>query len=359
MANNGKIGPIYIWGHSTLSSHSSNWNLYQTSSDYYKPVLRYDHIDGNFYDSHSKLLISSSGNFYYTGSVVIDRGQISGSNILGYTILSQSSNLSSASYALTSLSLTPYIRSNATHETDPLTPAGLLYNDIYDVGGVFISQSKQIDTSGSIWYNGKLLITTGSMTESALNNYTVMTQSIVNLTSSYGGLTASMALTSLSYAAFTTSITPLSTSYSLVTNSYALTSQSYSPLIKVSTVGSIISASQYTSSYISASNSYAQSFTSSNAQITASVDIKINDGFSLKIGELGSAPKIGIATLSGGAVTVSTTSVSTTSRIFLTRQDSSGNIGILSVGTIVPGTSFIINSSNALDNGVVAWWIVN
>lgn len=70
----------------------------------------------------------------------------------------------------------------------------------------------------------------------------------------------------------------------------------------------------------------------------------------------------GSTTLSGGTVTVSTTCTpSSASNIFLT--DSGGgilaNIGALSVGTVTGGTSFVINSSNALDSSNVGYIIIN
>lgn len=70
----------------------------------------------------------------------------------------------------------------------------------------------------------------------------------------------------------------------------------------------------------------------------------------------------GSATLSSGTVTVSTTCTpSLAQNIFLT--DSGGgvlaNIGALSVGTVTGGTSFVINSANALDSSNVGWIIIN
>ena len=72
----------------------------------------------------------------------------------------------------------------------------------------------------------------------------------------------------------------------------------------------------------------------------------------------GSNAKIGIATLSSGTVTVSTTAVTANSVIFLTDETGGVNLGNLSVGTITAGTSFVINSSNVLDGSNVAWFII-
>lgn len=70
----------------------------------------------------------------------------------------------------------------------------------------------------------------------------------------------------------------------------------------------------------------------------------------------GSNAKQGVATLSGGTVVVANTSVTATSRIFLTAQDGSST-GALRVSARTAGTSFTITSSNAGDSGVVAYEI--
>jgi len=77
---------------------------------------------------------------------------------------------------------------------------------------------------------------------------------------------------------------------------------------------------------------------------------------SLRDGQSNSS--MGLATLSGGTVTVATTGVTTGDRIFLSAQTAAGTQGILSVGTVTSGTSFVINSSSVLDNSTVAWHIV-
>lgn len=71
----------------------------------------------------------------------------------------------------------------------------------------------------------------------------------------------------------------------------------------------------------------------------------------------GSNAKMGQAVLVAGTVTVANTSVTASSRIFLTTAISGGTIGILSVGTITAGTSFVINSV-ATDTSTVNWLII-
>lgn len=83
------------------------------------------------------------------------------------------------------------------------------------------------------------------------------------------------------------------------------------------------------------------------------------------------ANSAGTVTLAGGTATVSTTAVTASSKIRLTRQSigatGAAALGVLSVGTITAGTSFVINavqpasatSLQATDVSVVFWEIVN
>lgn len=67
--------------------------------------------------------------------------------------------------------------------------------------------------------------------------------------------------------------------------------------------------------------------------------------------------RMGIATLVSGVVTVANTSITANSRIFITPQSGTLNIGAVWVSTRVPGTSFTITSVNVLDTRVVAYQI--
>ncbi len=83
------------------------------------------------------------------------------------------------------------------------------------------------------------------------------------------------------------------------------------------------------------------------------------------------ANSFGTVTLIGGTETVATTAVTASSIIILTRQSvgatGANDLGILSVGTIVAGTSFVINAwtvTNATalqtdDVSVIGWMIIN
>lgn len=79
-------------------------------------------------------------------------------------------------------------------------------------------------------------------------------------------------------------------------------------------------------------------------------------GAGLSIAE-GSNAKMGLSTLVGGTVTVSTTAVTTNSRIFMNQRTAGGTLGVLSY-TIVNGTSFTITSTSAIDTSTVNWMIV-
>ena len=71
----------------------------------------------------------------------------------------------------------------------------------------------------------------------------------------------------------------------------------------------------------------------------------------------GNNAKQGVAVLAAGTITVSTISVTATSRIFVSVQVPGGGRGILDTGTRVVGTSFQINSTNNTETSTVAWEI--
>lgn len=74
----------------------------------------------------------------------------------------------------------------------------------------------------------------------------------------------------------------------------------------------------------------------------------------------GANASIGIsAAMTAGSITISTTAVTASSIIMLTAKTPGGTPGILSVGTITAGTSFVINSSSGTDTSTVQWLIIN
>lgn len=68
---------------------------------------------------------------------------------------------------------------------------------------------------------------------------------------------------------------------------------------------------------------------------------------------------VGVATLIGGAVTVSTSAVTTASIILVSHKVVGGTQGILRTDTITTGTSFTIESSSGTDTSTVNWLIIN
>ncbi len=73
---------------------------------------------------------------------------------------------------------------------------------------------------------------------------------------------------------------------------------------------------------------------------------------------LGSNASYGSGTLSGGTLTINNTQVKSTSKIFVTLTSCS-SCGVLFIGTVTAGTSFVVNSSNGSDASAFNWWIVN
>lgn len=80
-------------------------------------------------------------------------------------------------------------------------------------------------------------------------------------------------------------------------------------------------------------------------------------GFGVSVKE-GTNAKMGVATLSAGTVTVSTTAVTANSRIFLTAQTSGAAPGALRVSARTAGTSFTITSTSGTDTSQVAWLLI-
>lgn len=81
----------------------------------------------------------------------------------------------------------------------------------------------------------------------------------------------------------------------------------------------------------------------------------IGKGLQIKTG---TNSKLGTAVLVAGTVTVTNTSVTANSRIFLTSQSDGGTVGFLRITAKTAATSFVITSSSLLDTSTVAWMIV-
>ena len=74
----------------------------------------------------------------------------------------------------------------------------------------------------------------------------------------------------------------------------------------------------------------------------------------------GSNASMGRASLAAGTVVVSNTLASTTMEVFMTHRgvSNAAHVGTLSVDTIVAGTSFVINSTNAADDSDISWLLI-
>lgn len=114
-------------------------------------------------------------------------------------------------------------------------------------------------------------------------------------------------------------------------------------------------------------DAYNQNISSGNIGIGVNApSVKLEVAGNIKTNKLvvvttGAAPGAGVATLSGGTVTVSTTAVTASSLIFLTDATTGAltNVGTQTIGTVTPGVGFSINSTNPLDTSNVNWFIVN
>ena len=71
----------------------------------------------------------------------------------------------------------------------------------------------------------------------------------------------------------------------------------------------------------------------------------------------GTNATMGTATLSSGTVTISTTKVTASSRIFITLQDCS-SCGVQYISARSAGTSFTVSSTNGSDASNITWLIV-
>ena len=141
-------------------------------------------------------------------------------------------------------------------------------------------------------------------------------------------------------------------------NVYGNTIDAFASL-RITAANSIVLA---TSTGIDFGTPYARGQFSTNPEgfrlncVTGDLSVKVAGG-GLQV-KGGSNARLGTATLVAGTVTVSNTSVTSTSRIFVTSQADGGTPGWLRVTNKVGGTSFDIVSSSSSDTSVVAWNII-
>lgn len=91
--------------------------------------------------------------------------------------------------------------------------------------------------------------------------------------------------------------------------------------------------------------------------VGASTITSVTDARTLP-GVVSGGPTRGTATLVAGTVTISTAAVETGSFILHARKTAGGTLGNLSLGTVVAGTSFVINSSSGSDTSTINWAIL-
>lgn len=72
----------------------------------------------------------------------------------------------------------------------------------------------------------------------------------------------------------------------------------------------------------------------------------------------GSNKRMGQATLIGGTVVVSNTSITANTRIFLSRETLGGTAGHLAISARTASTSFTILSSSGTDTSTVNWLLI-
>lgn len=76
-----------------------------------------------------------------------------------------------------------------------------------------------------------------------------------------------------------------------------------------------------------------------------------------------SNPTLGVATMTGGTVTINTSAVSSSATIFCCNTAANAldmaHVGNLYISNVVAGTSFTVNSSKPVTNNSIAWFILN
>lgn len=92
-----------------------------------------------------------------------------------------------------------------------------------------------------------------------------------------------------------------------------------------------------------------------DSQIKGGSFAALKDGIQIKEG---ANARMGIATMAGGFVVVNNTSVTATTRIFISLQPAGVATGILRVSAIVPGVSFTISSTIGADTADVSWQLI-
>lgn len=149
-------------------------------------------------------------------------------------------------------------------------------------------------------------------------------------------------------------VTPTATNYAFIANgtSVALNIGSTSGNILQFNVTDTVKANMNSSG-----NFYFGGSTSASEVLQTNGNLffdTIGKGLIFKEGANG---RIGESTLTSGTVTVSNTSITANTRIFLSRKTNGSANGYLSYSVVI-GTSFTINSDNSSDNGTIEWILI-
>lgn len=91
--------------------------------------------------------------------------------------------------------------------------------------------------------------------------------------------------------------------------------------------------------------------------LTKEARLCIKNEVGLSISE-GSNKSMGVSTLVAGTITVSSTRITATTRVFLTAQNSSGTAGNLYISARSVGASFTITSTSVTDTRTIAWLLI-
>lgn len=229
---------------------------------------------------------------------------------------------------------------------------------IVATGAVAFQSSMTVGTGSTSFY----IPTASSALTQAVSQYQFAGSSTNFIRNGFYGLTSTTLTTGANYSAVIVGTAPITT---FTSGAHPwLANMVVNPIGTITIAGTATvtnSASLYIDSAGSgATNNYAFFINSGNAQINNGNLTLGTAGNKLNI-TTGTNASIGTATLVGGTVTVSTTAVTASSKIFLTDATTGvlTNIGTPTVGTIVAGTSFVINSSNILDTSNINWFIIN
>jgi hypothetical protein len=105
-------------------------------------------------------------------------------------------------------------------------------------------------------------------------------------------------------------------------------------------------------------NTLTKALTLTNTDATLNGNFRLNTVGNKLFIRTGANASLGTVTLVAGTATVTHTTVTANSRIFLTAQTTGGTPGALRISAQTASTSFVISSSSGTDTSVVAWLLI-